>query len=39
MGSHIFRILGGEKIQVCRDLKKIYTTLSLTDVSVHFRTI
>ena len=37
MGSHVFRILGGQKIQVGRGFKIVYTTLSLTIVSVHFR--
>ena len=39
MGSHIFRIFGDQKIQVCRDLKieRFTTTLSLTNLLVHFR--
>jgi len=32
-----FQDFGGQKIQVVRDLKIVYTTLSLTNVSVHFR--
>ena len=38
MGSHIFRILGSENSGMLGfKNRNIYTTLSLTNVSVHFR--
>ena len=37
MGSHIFGILGDQKIQQGFENGKIFTLLSLTNVSFHFR--